>query len=85
MQLLLYLQCSLEDEKQLDELSMEFPFTVATVPFRIPNSTHQPTVEYGKRHFLPLMHTQRYCRRLLLAARLWRHVRVARVPARPSV
>lgn len=26
---------------------MHFPITVATVPFRIPNSVHQPQIKYG--------------------------------------
>ena len=31
-----------------EELLMHFPITIATVPFRIPNSNHQPQICYGE-------------------------------------
>lgn len=34
-------------ESEADDLEMEFPITIATVPFRIPNSPNQPVVYYG--------------------------------------
>jgi hypothetical protein len=38
---------NLEFEKSGDDLQMHFPLTIATVPFRIPNSANQPSVKYG--------------------------------------
>ncbi|XP_074603748.1 arrestin domain-containing protein 2-like [Brevipalpus obovatus] len=35
-----------EMEKSGDELQMEFPITIATCPFRIPNSNQQPKIDY---------------------------------------
>ncbi|CAG7731937.1 unnamed protein product, partial [Allacma fusca] len=29
-----------------DDLHMHFPITIATVPFRIPNSNQQPVIQY---------------------------------------
>lgn len=40
-------QVWVEMEKSGDVLEMEFPITIATCPFRIPNSPHQPKIEYG--------------------------------------
>jgi hypothetical protein len=40
-------QVNLEFEKSGDDLQMHFPLTIATVPFRIPNSVNQPSVKYG--------------------------------------
>ncbi|GFU93446.1 arrestin_C domain-containing protein [Trichonephila clavipes] len=33
-------------EKSGDDLHMNFPITIATCPFRIPNSNQQPKIEY---------------------------------------
>lgn len=41
-------QVNLELEKSGEDLLMHFPITVATVPFRIPNSDKQPKVTYGE-------------------------------------
>lgn len=41
------LQVSLLLESEAEDLTMEFPVTIATVPFRIPNSPNQPVVYYG--------------------------------------
>jgi hypothetical protein len=41
-------QVNLEFEKSGDDLQMHFPITIATVPFRIPNSNQQPNIHYGK-------------------------------------
>lgn len=43
----LLFQVSLLLESEAEDLSMEFPVTIATVPFRIPNSPNQPAVYYG--------------------------------------
>jgi len=40
-------QVNLEFEKSGDDLQMHFPITIATVPFRIPNSNQQPNIHYG--------------------------------------
>lgn len=40
-------QVNLEFEKSGDDLQMHFPITIATVPFRIPNSNQQPSIHYG--------------------------------------
>lgn len=48
IQIYYVLKVCLELEKTGDDLIMDFPFTVATVPFRIPNSPETPTVEYGR-------------------------------------
>lgn len=43
-------QVSVELEKsgEGESLNMHFPITIATVPFRIPNSNQQPVIQYGK-------------------------------------
>uniref|UniRef100_A0A8D8QV53 Arrestin domain-containing protein 3 n=1 Tax=Cacopsylla melanoneura TaxID=428564 RepID=A0A8D8QV53_9HEMI len=46
MQIYYVLQIGLETEKSSEELSMHFPLTIATVPFRIPNSKRQPELYY---------------------------------------
>lgn len=43
-----FFQTCLELEKSGEDLLMDFPFTVATVPFRIPNTQTSPEVEYGE-------------------------------------
>lgn len=45
-----YDQICLVDEKGNESLHLEFPLTVATVPYRIPNAP-QPMMEYGKNEF----------------------------------
>nr|CAH0108486.1 unnamed protein product [Daphnia galeata] len=40
------LHVSLLLESEAEDLTMEFPVTIATVPFRIPNSPNQPVVYY---------------------------------------
>lgn len=45
LQIYYVLKVSLDTDKQSDIVSMHFPITIATVPFRIPNST-QPAVKY---------------------------------------
>ncbi|KAK7588159.1 hypothetical protein V9T40_005404 [Parthenolecanium corni] len=40
------LRVSLEFESKDDDIQMHFPLTIATVPFRIPNSNNQPSVYY---------------------------------------
>jgi Arrestin (or S-antigen), C-terminal domain len=42
------LTASLEFEKSGDDLQINFPITIATVPFRIPNSNLQPILGYGE-------------------------------------
>jgi len=34
--------------KSMEDLHMHFPITIATVPFRIPNSNQPPAIRYGK-------------------------------------
>ncbi|XP_063230472.1 arrestin domain-containing protein 2-like isoform X2 [Bacillus rossius redtenbacheri] len=46
LQIYYVLKVNLEFEKAGDDLHMHFPITVATVPFRIPNSNQQPVVHY---------------------------------------
>lgn len=41
------LKACLEFEKTGDDLQITFPITIATVPFRIPNSNLQPIIGYG--------------------------------------
>ena len=41
------LKVGLENEKGYEIVHMQFPITVATVPFRIPNSANSPTLKYG--------------------------------------
>ena len=41
------MQVSLLLESEAEDLTMEFPITIATVPFRIPNSPNKPTISYG--------------------------------------
>lgn len=43
------MQVWVELEKSGEDLHMNFPITIATCPFRIPNSTQQPLISYGKR------------------------------------
>lgn len=38
----------LEKSGEGESLNMHFPITIATVPFRIPNSNQQPVIQYGK-------------------------------------
>ncbi|XP_058809351.1 arrestin domain-containing protein 3-like isoform X4 [Phymastichus coffea] len=40
------LKVSVQLEKSGEDMQMHFPITVATVPFRIPNLTHQPQIRY---------------------------------------
>ncbi|KAL1117249.1 hypothetical protein AAG570_004575, partial [Ranatra chinensis] len=47
LQIYYVLKVNLEFEKSGDDLHMHFPITVATVPFRIPNSQQQPVVHYS--------------------------------------
>ena len=35
-------------DKSGEDLHINFPLTIATCPFRIPNSNKQPIIEYGK-------------------------------------
>lgn len=37
----------IEMEKSGEDLHMNFPLTIATIPFRIPNSANQPFIGYG--------------------------------------
>ena len=37
----------IELEKSGEDLHINFPITIATCPFRIPNSSKQPTIDYG--------------------------------------
>ena len=56
-------QVNLELERSGDDLHMHFPITIATVPFRIPNSNQQPSIHYGTSPSpppLPAQHTLRY-------------------------
>ncbi|XP_071442765.1 arrestin domain-containing protein 2-like [Hetaerina americana] len=46
MQIYYVLKVNLEFEKSGEDLHMHFPVTIATVPFRIPNSKQQPTITY---------------------------------------
>lgn len=41
-------------EKSGEDLHMNFPLTIATCPFRIPNSTQQPVIAYGERLYVTL-------------------------------
>ncbi len=53
MKVLVCLQVSLGMEKSGEDLEMDFPLDVATVPFRIPNSP-APELAYGeKKTFAP--------------------------------
>lgn len=42
------LTVSLDSNKEEDLVQVVFPVTVATVPFRIPNSNKTPQIKYGK-------------------------------------
>lgn len=55
-----YIQVSLLLESEAEDLTMEFPVTIATVPFRIPNSPNQPVVYYGMRFISIILLTVRY-------------------------
>ncbi|XP_046752700.1 arrestin domain-containing protein 3-like [Diprion similis] len=46
IQIYYVLKVSVEFEKAGEDLQMHFPITVATVPFRIPNSVHHPQIKY---------------------------------------
>ncbi|XP_043223686.1 arrestin domain-containing protein 2-like [Amphibalanus amphitrite] len=46
MQIYYVLKVNLELERSGDDLHMHFPITIATVPFRIPNSNQQPSIHY---------------------------------------
>ncbi|ODM91409.1 Arrestin domain-containing protein 2 [Orchesella cincta] len=46
IQLYYVLKVSVELEKSGEDLHMHFPITIATVPFRIPNSNQQPVIQY---------------------------------------
>ncbi|OXA40481.1 Arrestin domain-containing protein 2 [Folsomia candida] len=46
IQIYYVLKVSVELEKSGEDLQMHFPITIATVPFRIPNSTQQPAIQY---------------------------------------
>lgn len=41
----------MEFEKTGDDLQINFPIVIGTVPFRIPNSNLQPILGYGKSYF----------------------------------
>lgn len=40
-------QVWIELEKSGEDLHLNFPLTIATCPFRIPNSNKQPILDYG--------------------------------------
>lgn len=44
----IFLQVSLDSSKEADLVHVTFPITIATVPFRIPNSNRFPSVKYGE-------------------------------------
>ncbi|CAG2165136.1 unnamed protein product [Oppiella nova] len=46
LQIYYVLKVWVELEKSGDDLHMNFPLTIATCPFRIPNSNQQPIIEY---------------------------------------
>lgn len=46
MQIYYVLKVNLELEKSGEDLLMHFPITIATVPFRVPNSDQQPKITY---------------------------------------
>ncbi|XP_052131939.1 uncharacterized protein LOC127751836 [Frankliniella occidentalis] len=46
LQIYYVLKVNLEFERSGDDLQMHFPLTIATVPFRIPNSPQQPNIQY---------------------------------------
>ncbi|XP_034233055.1 arrestin domain-containing protein 4-like isoform X1 [Thrips palmi] len=46
LQIYYVLKVNLEFERSGDDLQMHFPVTIATVPFRIPNSPTQPNIQY---------------------------------------
>lgn len=46
VQIYYVLKVCLELEKSGDDLNMSFPITIATCPFRIPNSNQQPQIRY---------------------------------------
>ncbi|RWS09522.1 vitellogenin-3-like protein [Dinothrombium tinctorium] len=46
LQIYYVLKVWIEMEKSGDDLHMNFPITIATCPFRIPNSKQQPIIEY---------------------------------------
>lgn len=41
-------QVSLDSDKEADVVQVNFPITIATVPFRIPNTNTSPTIRYGR-------------------------------------
>ncbi len=64
----LAIQVSLLLESEAEDLTMEFPITIATVPFRIPNSPNQPIISYGT--FKPIILNDRNHRACWAAAML---------------
>ncbi|CAM1154563.1 Uncharacterised protein at_DN0646, partial [Pycnogonum litorale] len=46
LQIYYVLKICLRSEKSGDDLHMNFPLTIATCPFRIPNSNNQPGIHY---------------------------------------
>ncbi|KAK3849066.1 hypothetical protein Pcinc_044164 [Petrolisthes cinctipes] len=48
LQIYYVLKVNIVMSKSGEDLHMHFPITVATVPFRIPNSTHQPNITYSQ-------------------------------------
>ncbi|KXJ73470.1 hypothetical protein RP20_CCG015794 [Aedes albopictus] len=51
VQIYYMLTACLEFEKSGDDLHINFPITIGTVPFRIPNSNLQPHIGYGKNKY----------------------------------
>ncbi|ROT60734.1 Arrestin domain-containing protein 3 [Penaeus vannamei] len=47
MQIYYVLKVNIQMSRSGEDLHMHFPITIATVPFRIPNSTHQPNITYS--------------------------------------
>ena len=45
-------------EKSGEDLQLDFPFIVATVPFREPGATHLPEITYGKLFKKPTAHVK---------------------------
>ncbi|CAN8027654.1 unnamed protein product [Ixodes persulcatus] len=47
LQMYYVLKVWIEMEKSGDDLMMNFPITIATCPFRIPNSKQEPNIDYA--------------------------------------
>lgn len=50
------LTISLDSNREEDLVQVIFPLTIATVPFRIPNSNKIPQIKYGKILYIHILY-----------------------------